>query len=103
MSGYVVTPEANADLLRIWLYISRDSEDIADRLQAEFYTKFDSLSHHPGQGHRRTDYTKANVLFVPIYSDLIAYRHGTDPLKIPAVVHGARESSAAKRRAVCGR
>ncbi|MFN0102373.1 MAG: type II toxin-antitoxin system RelE/ParE family toxin [Bryobacteraceae bacterium] len=91
MSGYVITPEANADLLRMWLYIARDSEDIADRVQTEFYAKFDSLSRHPGQGHRRTDYTKANVLFFPVYSYLIAYRPRTDPLEILAVVHGARE------------
>ena len=91
MSGYVVTPEANADLHGIWLYISWDSEDIADRVQAEFYAKFDSLSRHSGQGHRRTDYTKANVLFFPLYSYLIAYRPGSDPLEILAVVHGARD------------
>lgn len=91
MSSYAVTPEANADLLNIWLYIARDSEEIADRVQAEFYSKFDSLARHPGQGHRRTDYTKANVLFFPVYSYLIAYRPGTDPLEILAVVHGARE------------
>ena len=91
MSGYVVTPEANADLLRVWLYIARDSEDVADRVQAEFYDKFASLSEHPGQGHRRTDYMKADVLFFPIYSFMIAYRPGTDPLQILAVVHGARE------------
>ena len=65
MSGYAVTPEANGDLHGIRLYISRDSEDAADRVQAEFYAKFDSLSRHPGQGHWRNDYTKANVLFIP--------------------------------------
>ena len=37
MSGYVITPDAASDLLRIWLYIARDSEEIADRVQAEFY------------------------------------------------------------------
>ena len=91
MSGYSITPEANADLLQVWLYIAHDSEDIADRVQGEFYKKFESLSRHPGQGHRRTDYTKANVLFFPHYSYLIAYRPGTDPLQILAIVHGSRE------------
>ena len=91
MSGYIVIPEANADLLRIWLRIAEDSEDVADRVQAEFHERFDSLSKHPGQGHSRTDYTKAKVLFVPLYSYLIAYRPGTDPLQILAIVHGARQ------------
>jgi plasmid stabilization system protein ParE len=26
MSGYIVTPEATADLFQIWQYIARDSE-----------------------------------------------------------------------------
>ena len=91
MSGYVVTPEANADLLRLWFYIAEDSEEIADRVHGEFYDKFESLARFPGQGHRRTDYTKANVLFFPVYSYLIAYWAVTDPLQILAVVHGARE------------
>ena len=89
MSSYAVTPEANADLLNIWLYIARDSEEIADRVQAEFYSKFDSLARHPGQGHRRTDYTKANVLFFPVYSYLIAYRPGTDQSKLSIAARGA--------------
>lgn len=91
MSGYIVTPEAAADLLQIWLYIAQDSEEIADRVQTEFYEMFDSLSRMPGQGHRRPDYTKAAVLFFPIYSYLIVYRPGTDPMQILAIVHGARQ------------
>jgi len=60
-------------------------------VQTEFYNKFESLSRQPGQGHRRTDYTKANVLFFPLYSYLIAYRRGTDALQTLAIAHGARE------------
>jgi antitoxin ParD1/3/4 len=45
----------------------------------------------PGQGHRRTDCTKGPVLFFPVYSYLIAYRPGTDPLQILAIVHGSRD------------
>jgi len=45
----------------------------------------------PGQGHRRTDYTKSPILFPPVYSYLIAYRPGTDPLQILGIVHGARD------------
>ena len=91
MSGYVITPDAASDLLRIWLYIARDSEEIADRVQAEFYDRFESLAKQPGQGHRRADYTRAHVLFVPLYSYLIAYRPGSEALQILAIVHGARQ------------
>ena len=91
MMGYVVTPEATAELFQIWLYIAKDSEEIADRVESEFYNKFASLAMQPGQGHRRRDYTKADVLFFPLYSYLIAYRQVTDPLQILGIVHGARE------------
>ena len=78
-----------------------DSEEIADRVQAEFHETFDSLSKQPGQGHRRTDYTQADVLFFPIYSYLIAYRARTDPLQVLAIVHGARDvQKVLKRRRV---
>jgi len=91
VSGYVLTPEANADLLGMWFYIAQDSEEIADRVHGEFYDTFEVLARMPGLGHRRSDYTNAKVLFFPLYSYLITYRPGTDPLQILAVVHGARE------------
>jgi plasmid stabilization system protein ParE len=90
MSGYVVTPEASRDLFQIWLYIAEHSEDNADRVEREFYELFASLSEQPGQGHVRPDYTKADVLFFPMYSYLIAYRPNTDPLQIIAIIHGNR-------------
>ena len=52
-------------------------------VEAELLDKCESLARMPGQGHRRTDYTKANVLFFPVYSYLIAYRPGTDPAPDP--------------------
>ena len=66
-------------------------EAIADRVQEEFFEKFDILSRQPGLGHRRTDFTTANVLFFPLYSHLIAFRPETNPLQILAIVHGARQ------------
>lgn len=44
MSAFVVAPEATSDLLQIWLYIADDSEEIADRVQREFYELFKSLA-----------------------------------------------------------
>ena len=66
LSGYVLTPEANADLLRMWFYIAQDSEEIADRVHGEFYERFASLAQFPGQGHRRTDYTKCSFRSIRI-------------------------------------
>ena len=72
-------------------YIRKDDPEAADRVEAELLGKCESLARMPGQGHRRPDYTVAPILFFPVYSYLIAYRPGTDPLQILAIVHGARE------------
>ena len=88
---YALSSFALRDLFEIWDYIRRDDPDAADRVEAELLEKCESLARMPGQGHRRPDYTSAPVLFFPVYSYLIAYRPGTDPLQILAIVHGARE------------
>ena len=88
---YALSSYALRDLFEIWDYIRKDDPEAADRVEAELLGKCESLARMPGQGHRRPDYTVAPILFFPVYSYLIAYRPGTDPLQILAIVHGARE------------
>ena len=88
---YALSSYAFRDLVEIWNYIRLDDPDAADRVEGELLDKCESLARMSGQGHSRTDYTKAKVLFFPVYSYLIAYRPGTDPLQILAIVHGGRQ------------
>lgn len=88
---YALSSYALKDLFEIWLYIQADNPEAADRVESELLGKCESLARMPGQGHRRPDYTTAAVLFFPVYSYLIAYRPGTDPVQILAIIHGARE------------
>lgn len=88
---YALSTEALQDLADIWSYICRDDPGVADRVEDELLDMCESLARMPGRGHRRADYTKSNVLFFPVYSYLIAYRPGTDPLQILAIVHGGRQ------------
>jgi|SRR5579863_716553 len=88
---YALSSYALNDLFEIWDYIRADNREAADRVEAELLEKCESLARMPGQGHRRPDYTRAPVLFFPVYSYLIAYRPGTDPLQILAIIHGARD------------
>ena len=88
---YALSSYALHDLFEIWNHIRQDNPDAADRVEAELPDKCESLARMPGQGHRRTDYTKSPILFFLIYSYLIAYRPGTDPLQILGIVHGARD------------
>jgi len=59
-------------------------------VQSEFYETFGALARMPGQGHRREDLTHTPVLFFPLYSYLIVYQPGVDPIRILTVVHGRR-------------
>ena len=77
---YALSSYALRDLFEIWDYIRKDDPEAADRVEAELLGKCESLARMPGQGHRRPDYTVAPILFFPVYSYLIAYRPGTDPL-----------------------
>jgi plasmid stabilization system protein ParE len=88
---YALSSYALKDLFEIWNYIRVNNPGAADRVEAELLEKCESLARMPGQGHRRPDYTIAPVLFFPVYSYLIAYRPGTDPLQILAMIHGARD------------
>jgi toxin ParE1/3/4 len=88
---YALSSFALRDLFEIWDYIRQDDPEAADRVETELLRKCESLARMPGQGHRRPDYTTAHVLFFAVYSYLIAYRPGTDPLQILGFVHGSRE------------
>jgi antitoxin ParD1/3/4 len=90
VTRFSVAPQAIDDLLEIWEYIARDSEEAADRVQSEFFETFDALARMPGQGHSRKDLTRRPVLFFPLYSYLIVYQPEIDPIRIMAVVHGRR-------------
>ena|SRR5579864_3627536 len=90
MSGYILSPQAVEDLFEIWQYIAQDSENAASRVQSEFFETFRALSRTPGQGHQRRDLTARPVLFFAVYSYLVVYQAGVDPIQILTVVHGRR-------------
>jgi plasmid stabilization system protein ParE len=47
MSGFVLHPQAYADLDEIWEYIAGDSLDAADRFREEIYESIQSLVPFP--------------------------------------------------------
>ena len=90
MTLYQVSSEAQDDLFEIWRKIAEDSVDLANRIEGEFYSLFESLAHMPGQGHARKDLTKRPVLFFPLYSFLVVYQPETTPIRIMAVLRARR-------------
>jgi toxin ParE1/3/4 len=90
MSGFVLHPEAYADLDEIWEYIASDNLDAADRVRDEFYEAIRSLVAFPHSGQRRPDLTTTPLRFQTMREYVIAYAPDEDPLAVIAVLHGRR-------------
>jgi toxin ParE1/3/4 len=84
-------PEARADLIELWSHIAEDSIDAADQALARLHDAFTRLGRTPGMGHQREDLADTRHRFWTVYSCVIAYRWETTPIRIVAVVHGARQ------------
>lgn len=95
MTGYRLTPQADADLEELWNYVAGNSgEPAADRLEDELHAAMHRLTHMPGIGHLRPDLADEPLRFFPVYKLLIIYRPETRPLQIIRVLHGARDVAA---------
>jgi plasmid stabilization system protein ParE len=87
VSGYILHPQAYADLDEIWEFIAEDSLDAADRVREEIYQAIRALVPFPHQGHRRTDLTSRPLRFRRVRDYLIAYAPEEAPLLVVAVMH----------------
>lgn len=90
MTAYRISAEAQDDLFEIWRRIAQDSVALANRIEGEFYSLFESLAQMPRQGHSRKDLTSRPVLFFPLYSFLVVYQPEASPIRILAVLRGRR-------------
>jgi plasmid stabilization system protein ParE len=91
VSGYIVSPRADEDIIEIWQYLhERASIEVANRVEAEIYSAFETLAQNPRIGHKRSDLTSHPVLFFAVYSYMIVYRPSR-PLEIARVLHGKRD------------
>jgi plasmid stabilization system protein ParE len=90
MSGFVLHPQAYADLDEIWEYIAGDSLDAADRVREEIYDAIQSLVPFPCVGHMRPDLTSKQLRFQPVREYVIVYAPDEKPLAVIVVLHGRR-------------
>jgi plasmid stabilization system protein ParE len=91
MKRFVLTPLAEQDLNEIWEYIGSDSVETANRVLGKIEAAIYKLTENPGLGHLREDLADRRHQFYLVYSYLIIYRLGTDPLQIIRVLHAARD------------
>lgn len=98
-SGYVFSADAKQDLESIWQYVADSGSEIAaDRVIERVHAACQKLSEMPGIGHYREDLLDRRHRFWSVWSYLIVYRWESMPIRVIAVVHGARNLSAFLRR-----
>ncbi len=90
MSGFVLHPDAFADLDEIWEFIAADNLSAADGVLEEIYEAIGALVPFPYLGHGRPDLTSRALRFQPVRDFLIVYAPDEKPLLVIAVLHGHR-------------
>lgn len=90
MPRVLTKPEADADLLDIWLYIAQDSPNNADHFLDRIREKLWGLAESPQIGAKR-DVIRAGLRSQPIGAYLIFYFPLEDGIEIARVLHGARD------------
>ena len=90
MSGFVLHPEALADIEEIWEFIAADNLAAADRVLDEIWEAAQSLATFPRMGHIRADLTSRPLRFHTVRDYLIAYAPEEKPLVVIAILHGRR-------------
>lgn len=92
--GFDLTPEAQADLAEIVLAIAEDSPRIAERIRVQLLEQLRRLGRNPGIGHYREDLLSRRYRFWGFYRYVIVYAWQTKPVRVIAVLDGARDLGA---------
>jgi antitoxin ParD1/3/4/toxin ParE1/3/4 len=91
MTSFVLTPLARKDLEEIWDYLAAENRNAAERVLNEIEAAIGKLAQMPGLGHLREDLADRRHRFFLVYSYLIVYRSGTQPLEIIRILHASRD------------
>ncbi len=93
--GYSLSPEAQQDITDIReFYVQEAGARVARYVLAEITRAFRFLATTPGAGHSREDLTDEPAKFWAVFSYLIVYDPGTQPIGVARVLHGSRDLSA---------
>ena len=66
--GYILSPEAALDLVRIWRYLKkRANQQTADQVESAIRRKIDFLAQTPSGGHWRKDLTDEPLKFFCLF------------------------------------
>ncbi|MFK5893321.1 MAG: type II toxin-antitoxin system RelE/ParE family toxin [Pseudomonadota bacterium] len=91
MPELIISPEANQDLLDIWLYIAEDSTINADHFLDKLHIKAINLSKFTEMGIGRPELAKDLKSF-PVDRYMLYYKVVTTGIELVRVLHGSRDS-----------
>lgn len=90
MNVYRLSPEADEDLIAIWLFVSKDNVEAADRLLSEIVKCCEMLAEYPEAGRERSELAPRLRSF-PVRRYILFYRPTREGVEIARVLHGARD------------
>jgi plasmid stabilization system protein ParE len=94
VSRYTLSLNAHRDVFEIWLYIAKDSVDVADEVEAAIFKNCELLAENPGIGKLSVKATKRPLLSwpaVPYKNYLIFYELQPRGITIVRIVRGKRD------------
>ncbi len=95
MNRYILSQNAELDLLRVLDYIESRSERAAMAMERRFLDAFIYLSEWPGSGRSRDDLPSVELKTWTVDNYVIVYGPATIPLQIYAILHGSRDLNSA--------
>jgi toxin ParE1/3/4 len=95
MADLRLSPEAEADLDDIWLYVAKESQSVerADNFLDRFAAFFSRLAENPYLGRRRDDLRPGYRGF-PVSDYVVLYRVAADEVLILRIIRGSRDIQA---------
>jgi toxin ParE1/3/4 len=88
--GYRISAQARLDLEGIWLYLAKESEDIADQAIDNIFERFPKLAQFPEMGRDRSE-IYAGLRSFPVQRHIIFYNLIEGGIEVVRILHGARD------------
>lgn len=91
MSRYLVSADAERDLVEIIDFVALDSPAAAQRVLENLHLAMQQLADMPRMGFQRRELAEDDVRFWVVHSYLIVYRAEVEPIQVLRVVSGYRD------------
>ena len=98
MSPYLLSDHAEIDLLEVCDYLDQRSRSAASNWEKNILEAFDQLARHPLAAAARPELIGGQLRILPVEEYVIIFDPKTEPIRILAILHGARDIPAILRQ-----